>query len=396
MTGEVVDGELDAVSRAAAYALLQKQGFFPTLLEEAKEHATGLRALTVAPKKIKKKDVAEFTRGLADLLDSGVSLARALTILKDQVKSNKPLLELINLIHQEVIGGNTFSSALAKHPKIFPPLYSSMIYSGEVAGTLPAVLNELEQIFESDEEIKSKVKSAMAYPVMMAIVGIGTVWILLAFVIPKLAKMFADMGQALPFLTQMLLTASAIASRWWYVFLGGVVGGWVFLRQFYRTKPGRLLIDKIKLSVPVFKDLELKSEVSRFARTLSSMLHSGIPILTAMKIVTDILSNQVIVHELAGVQVELKEGSSLSDALKRCKTIPLPVKNVVAVGEESGNLEASLKKTGEAYSREVERTIKVLTSLMEPAMILVMGLVVGFMVVAMLLPIFDINLAGVK
>ncbi len=392
-SGEFVEGELEAVNSTAAYLALQKEGFFPTLLEEVKEQKTIHRLFSTTVKRVKRKDLAEFTRGLADLLESGVPLSRALSILKDQVQS-KSLGRLILVLYQDVVGGETFSAALAKYPNVFPVLYSNMVYSGEVAGTLPAVLGELEALLESDEEIKAKVQSAMAYPLIMAVVGVGTVWALLAFVIPKIAKMFADMGQKLPLVTQLLLDTSAIVSQFWYVFLIAAVIGGAMFQQFYRTKPGRLFVDQIKLNTPIFKELEIKSEVSRFTRTLSSMLHNGIPILTAIKIVTDILTNQVIVQELSGIQGDLKEGVSLSNALKRCKTIPLAVKNVVAVGEESGNLESSLRKISEAYSREVERTIKTLTSLMEPMMILVMGLIVGFMVVAMLLPIFDLKVTA--
>ena len=394
ISGEMITGELEATNKNAAYTGLQKQGFFPTFLEEVNDQTNGLRSLITVSKGIRKNDIGHFTRGLADLLNSGVSLARALTILKNQVPHNKPLLELIDWVYQDIIRGNTFSDALAKHPKVFSAFYCNMVYSGEASGTLSSVLNELDQIFERDEEIRVKIQSAMAYPIVMAIVGIGTIWILMAFVIPRITHMFADMGQPLPILTRVLAAISAIASQWWFVFLiGGIVGLGLFL-QFYRTKPGKLLVDRIKLSIPLLKEIELKSEVSRFTRTLASMMHSGIPILTAIKIVSDILSNQVIANEISAIQAELKEGESLSNALKHCKTIPLAVKSVVAVGEESGNLESALKRTGEIYNKEVDRTIKVMTSLMEPLMILVMGLIVGFIVIAMMLPIFDIKITG--
>ncbi len=390
-SGEWVEGELESANKSGAYALLQRQGFFPTLLEESKDQAVSETGHWVYSKKIKWKDIANFTRGLADLLDSGVPLSRALTILKDEV-THRALKNLIQVLHEEVLGGSSFSSALAKHPRVFSSLYTNLIYSGETSGTLPTVLNELNSFFEQEEELKGKIQVAMAYPLLMLGVGAITIGILLVFIIPKIVSVFVTMGETLPIPTQILLAISQfLRQRWWFVLVCLFSAG-VITRQLYRSTQGKYWIDRVKLSLPLFKDLELKSEISRFCRTLSSMLHNGIPIMTAIHVSNDIVMNQVIAREIASLHGQIKEGESLSEAVARCKTFPKDVKGVIAVGEESGHLEQTLGKVGMRYLREVNQSVKIMTSLLEPAMILFLGSLVGFIVIAMLLPIFEISL----
>lgn len=395
MNGEIVEGELESASKSAAYTSLQKQGFFPTWLEEIKE-GTKLQTLAAFfPKRIKKRDLAGFTRGLAGLVDAGVPLSQALTILKEEVQ-NKALAELIRILHQEVMGGEAFSEALAKYPQIFSSLYIHFIYAGEISGTLPKVLTELDEFFEQEEELRGKIQAALAYPLAILGFGILTIWFLLVFITPKIVSVFVAMGQALPIATQILLIISrAIQEKWWVLLLVVVVGSF-FLKGFYQSRKGRLWIDNMKLSIPFSRELELKLEISRFCRTLALLLHHGIPIMTAIRAANDILNNRVISEEITALQGKVKEGESLSGAMARCKTIPKDVKSVIAVGEESGRLEQALGKLGDYYFREVNQKLKIVMSLIEPLMILLLGGMVGFMVIAMLLPIFEINLGSTR
>jgi type II secretory pathway component PulF len=324
-------------------------------------------------------------------VDAGVPLSQALTILKGEVQ-NKALAELIQILHQEVMGGEAFSEALAKHPRVFSSLYIHFIYAGEISGTLPNVLTELDEFFEQEEELRGKIQAALAYPLAILGFGILTIWFLLVFITPKIVSVFVAMGQALPIPTQILLIISrAIQEKWW-VFLLVVVVGSFFLKGFYQSRKGRLWIDNMKLSIPFSRELELKLEISRFCRTLALLLHHGIPIMTAIRAANDILNNRVISEEITALQGRVKEGESLSGAMARCKTIPKDVKSVIAVGEESGRLEQALGKLGDYYFREVNQKLKIVMSLIEPLMILLLGGMVGFMVIAMLLPIFEINL----
>ena len=388
---EVTTGTLEAETKQAAISKLSQMGYFPIDVSEvsaAEERAKGIGYALL--KKIGSRDLTTFTRQLSNLLGSGVTLLRALDVLADQTE-NSYLARIVRDIHDQVKDGKTLSQSLAGHPKIFSSVYVNMVGSGEVGGSLEDVLNRLADFAEKEDEVRTKIHTAMAYPILMAVVGVGTIIVLLAFVIPKLVTMFEDMGQILPLPTRMLVSLSGwLTSYWW------LIAALIFLIIFVvkrrqRSQEGRLAMDRLKLRMPLLGDLIQKAEIARFGRTLGTLLSNGVPILQSIDVVSQTMTNEVLRQEVKKLHTNVAQGLSLTRSIKENSQFPGFVVNLVAVGEEGGLLERSLLRIADTYEREVDRTVKVMTALLEPAMILVMGGVVGFIVISMLLPIFQIN-----
>jgi type II secretory pathway component PulF len=281
---------------------------------------------------------------------------------------------------------------LSNFPKLFPSLYVSLVKSGEASGRLDEALEELAEFIDKEEELKSKIRTALAYPALMIVVGIATVFVLVSFVIPKLAGMFADFGQALPLPTRILINISDIFARYWLWLL--LIGVAIIVLVVKRgvTATERLAIDRIKLRLPLVGGIVRKQIIVRFARTLALLLRSGIPVFQALEVTTPIMGNEVFARELEDVRKEVVDGSSLATSMRKKLCFPSFVSNMVGVGEEGGRLDKVLAEVASAYSREVDSKVKVAISLLEPAIILVLGLVVGFIVLAMLLPILQLTL----
>jgi type II secretory pathway component PulF len=274
---------------------------------------------------------------------------------------------------------------------MFSSLYVSMVKSGETSGSLENVLLRLAEFQESQDELNSTVRRAMAYPALMAIVGLITIFVLITFVIPKIVSMFQDLNQALPIPTVILLNISNFVRNFWWAILGLILLLYFTFARLFKTEEGKLFIDKVKLRFPIAGQLTLRAEIARFARTLSTLLENGVPILEALNVVIDIMENEILKRDARLAQREVREGSNLAGGLNKGDNFPAFVTNMIAIGEESGTLEKALLKVAIAYEREVDKTIKVMTSLLEPLMILTVGLVIGFIVIAMLLPIFEIS-----
>ncbi|MEE8074176.1 MAG: type II secretion system F family protein, partial [Candidatus Binatia bacterium] len=332
-----------------------------------------------------------FTRQLSDLLEAGLTLMRALTVLRDQTESPR-LREILDDVASHVRDGKSFSDALAVYPKVFPPIYVSMVRSGEVGGILGGVLSRLADFSEKEEDLQGKVRAALAYPVLILLVGMGTIAVLLIFVVPKLVVLFEDVGQVLPLPTQILIGVSrGLATYWWLILIIGALGGFLVKRG-QLSQGTRLAIDRIKLRLPVWGALIKKVEIARFARSLSTLLSHGVPILQAMQAVVQATGNELLKRELQKIGDLLRGGTTLSQGMRQGRIFPSLVTNMVSVGEEAGSLDRSLIKIADTYERDSDRAMKMMTALVEPVMILVMGSIVGFIVVSMLLPIFQIDL----
>jgi len=392
---EITQGVIEANNQTEALNKLSMKGYFPisvvlkddnVVIEQEKKKKPSLNFFT----RITIKDLAEFTRSLADLLDSGVPLFRAVQILAQQC-TNTALKVVLEDIQNSIRDGKTLHESLSKNPRVFTPLYINMVKSGEIGGMLETVLNRLADFAEKEDEIRSKIKSAMAYPLLMLSVGVLSVTVLLTFVIPRLVQLFSDMGQALPIPTQILIAVSTGLTQYWWIITITIIVLFYTFQRWKKSEEGGLIYDRIKLKIPVIKDLILKEEVARFGRTLSTLLNNGVPIIQSLNIIKDTIKNKVIRNELAVAADEISRGAKLGECLKRCGNFPPLFVNMVAVGEESGHVEKSLEKVAESYDKQVDRTIKTFTTILEPLMIIVLGSILGAIVISMILPIFDLS-----
>jgi type IV pilus assembly protein PilC len=387
--GRMLGGTMEADSEDAAIARLRQLGYAPVSVEA--EKGAGLKTELRLPGtgRVKLKDLAVFSRQFATMINSGLSLLRALTILGEQT-SNRRLAEVITLVRAEVEKGASLSGSLAKHPKVFNRLYVSMVRAGEIGGFLDQVLVKVAETFEKEVELRSKIRSAMTYPVVVFAMVVGIVAAMLLFVVPTFAGLYASLGGTLPLPTRLLMGASDALRRFFIPILLAV-GGLVFgFRKWKATQRGRYFLDRFKLKVKVFGPLFHKSALSRFTRTLATLIRSGVPILQALEIVGETVNNAVISRAVRDVQDSVREGESLATPLARHATFPPMVVQMMAVGEETGALDTMLSKVADFYDQEVEAAVASLTSLIEPILIAVMGAAVGGMVVALYLPLFNI------
>lgn len=388
---EVVTGFLEADNERIALSKLREMGYHPLMIteQEQKKPLLSLPAFNFL-KGIRRKEVNLFVRQLSDLINAGLPLTRSLEILKAQTP-NKALKGVVEDLKRQVQEGISFSEALSAHPKVFPPIFSSMVKAGEAGGMLEEVLLRIADLGDEEEELRGRVKTALIYPSFLAIVGLTTIFIMLSFVFPTFISLFEDMGQDLPAPTRLLIAICSFMDRFWWTFLLLLGLGIVSLKRYYADPKGRRLIDLYRLKIPIYGELVKKVEIARFAHILGALLDNGVSMLQSLRTVMDTLSNQVIIDDLAEIYEEVSRGESLAQGLLRSPIFPPMVGNMLAVGEESGNLGGLAHKVASSYEREVERTVKVVTSLLEPVLILVLGSMVGFLVISMLLPLFQLS-----
>ena len=380
-----------ADNKKAAMQKISERGLFLLTIEEYLKSKESIRKETSLFKgKVKLKDITNFTRQLSDLLESGLTIVKALDVLHQQTE-NRRLKEIILDIRDYCMDGNPLSSALSRHSRIFSNLFTSMVASGEAGGALGIMLMRIADFNDRQLEIETKVRSALAYPILMSIVGFITILVLLTFVIPKMMTLFGDLGQNLPLPTLILIRINRILTHYWWMVIAVIASIFFLISRVYRTKEGRISFDRIKLNIPIIGNLTKKIEIARFARTLATLLNNGVPILEALRIVGETIDNAVIKEEIRKAASAVKEGSNVAGGFAKSKIMPVLVINMMAVGEEGGQLEKALFKVAQGYERESDSAIKIMMSLLEPAMILILGAIVGFIVIAMLLPIFEIN-----
>ncbi|MCF8127572.1 MAG: type II secretion system inner membrane protein GspF [Deltaproteobacteria bacterium] len=394
-TGKIVTGVLERDTERKVVAELQTRGLIPMRITLAKGNGKGL-GLNLSEQLlnlfhgVSSKDVMVFTQDLATLLEAGLPVDRALTLLIESADKER-FKSVVGDILKTVQGGGYLSDALAKHPRAFTSFYVSMVRAGEAGGVLEAVLSRLGEFLESAQELKDYIKSAMVYPIFLVSVGGLSIIILLTFVIPKFSIIFSDMGQTLPLSTRFLLGVSHSLQSYWWVILLALGTGYFFLRKYLKTPAGRLKFDRKKMKFPLFGELIKKVEVARFARTLGTLTRSGVPILQALMLVKDILGNKVVSGAMENVYTRVKEGDRLSKPLRDTGIFPPLAIQMITVGEETGRLDSMLLRVAESYEKMVRSMVKRLISLLEPAMILFMGLLVGFVVVSMLMAVFSMN-----
>ncbi len=389
--GSTVTGTLQAESERSALDSLGRQGVFPIEIESRAEAgpAAGAGRRRVV-RRIKPDDVALFTRQLADLLRAGVPLNRALTTLSQQT-SNRELSETIADLRKEVSAGKSLHEAVGKFPRIFTSLYISMIRAGETGGFLEDVLARLALFIEKDQELRSRVKSALAYPTLLIVIGAGAVGFLLVFFIPRFSEIFDKMGSNLPLPTQIVMAVSGFFRDYWVLVFAGLIVLLVVWSRLVATVTGRHFVDRVKLRVPLFGDIVRKNAVSRFARTLGTLLKSGVPILGALAISKEAMANVILMEDIDEASAGVKQGRSLAEILRQSRYFPVMVVDMIAVGEEGGNLEEVLVSVADSYDVQVDRAVRVFISLFEPALLLLMASIVGFIVISMLLPVFTLS-----
>ncbi len=392
-SGKPVKGYRDAENPRALRALLRKEGVMLTSAqEEAEQKKKPKREIDLlAPlRRITTSDVAIMTRQLATLVRAGIPLVDSLSALTEQVEKEQ-MVRVLSAVRENIKEGPAFSKSLAMHPKVFPPLYVNMVAAGEASGMLEAVLERLADFTENQARLKGKVTAALAYPVLMSFIGIVLVGFLMVTVVPKVTSIFDNLGHALPWYTRLLIFVSDIVAGFWWALILLAVGGAYWFRR-WKSKPGgRLRWDTLRLQFPIFGRLNLLVSVARFARTLSTLLASGVQLLPAMEIGKNVLENaklETVITEAIG---SIREGESIAEPLKRSGAFPPMVTHMIAVGEKSGQLENMLENVCRAYEADVETKVAALTSLLEPLMILILGGVVGFIVMAILMPLIQMN-----
>lgn len=395
-SGKNSNGIIDADSGIAARQKLRKSGLFPVEVKETtsapkpSDITSGSVSVSAFFKRVKAVEISVITRQLSILLAAGVPLVGALDALVSQL-TNPLLKKNLAQIKESVNEGNSLAFSLSRHSKLFSNVYINMVRAGEASGSLDVVLERLAEYGEHQETLRGRFKAALAYPIFMSLVGGLVLFFLIAFIVPNITQVFSEMHHTLPLPTLILISLSSfLKSFWWLMVILGV-GIVVSARQFVKTPKGRPIWDLVKLRSPVFGSINQKIALARFARTLGTLLESGVPLLTALDIVRNIVNNVLIAKDIDSASEEIEAGKSLAVPLGQSPWFPAIAVQMVAVGEQSGELEAMLQKIADAYERDVESQIMAMTSMLEPIMILVMAAFVGFVVVAILLPIFEMN-----
>jgi len=385
-------GEQMAISREAVIDLLRKESIFVTSVEKKKEEIDFSKLLKFdfsVGSGVSEKDVVLFTRQFATMISAGLPLVQCLEILSSQSK-NPAFSKLITQVQSDVEGGSTYTDALRKHPKVFNDLYISMVSAGEIGGILDTILDRLAVHIEKIMKIKKKIIGAMVYPAVTLGVAVVVVIILLIYVIPTFAQMFSGMGGSLPWLTQAVIDISyGLKNNALFIAAGTILSGFG-LKKFHQTDQGRTQIDKLLLKTPVVGDLITKASVAKFTRTLGTLIGSGVPILEGLEIVAKTSGNKVIERSLNRSRQSISEGKPISEPLGEDKIFPPMVVQMIAVGEATGALDSMLQKIADFYDDEVDVSINTLTSLLEPVLMVFLGLTVGTVVIAMYLPIFKL------
>jgi general secretion pathway protein F len=392
-TCKAVRGVRDAENPKVLRAALRRDGILLTLAnEEAAGKAKSSREIDLFKyfRRVGAADVAILTRQLATLVRAGIPLVESIGALVDQVEKEE-LKRVLTVVREKLNEGTSFAKALEQHPKAFPPIFVNMVAAGEASGTLEQVLERLADFMEAQARLRSKVSAALAYPVLMAIIGMLLISVLMVAVVPKVTAIFESLDRALPWYTQVLIGTSNFLAGYWWLLSMMIAGGIWWFRRWKKTAEGRMRWDAICLKAPIFGRLLRMLAVARFAKTLATLLAAGVPLLKAMEIVKNVLDNALLEKVVEDATGSIREGESIADPLKRSGQFPPIVTHMIAVGEKSGQLEQMLESVAEAYDAQVETNVQALTSLLEPLMIVVMGAAVGFIAFAIMMPLIQMN-----
>jgi len=386
--GKRVAGTIDSTGRKGASQLLRERGVFTTALEPLGARRPGYRLWFGGGQRVPTAELAAATRQLATLLGAGLALDDALGTVAEQTEISLLQRTLIGL-REDVRQGEALHAALARQPRIFPDLYVSIVRVGEDSGTLDQALQRMADFLENQARIRSRIQAALAYPLLMSLVGVGVLAFLFTFVVPKITRMLAEMGQALPWPTILLIEVNRIFTGYWWLLLPLLAAGSYLIDRYRRTERGRLHIDRLLLDTPLLGRLQLLIATARFARTLATLLGNGVPLLKALEIARSLLGNSNLRRAIETAGQRIQEGGSLAVALRESALFPPMLIQVTAAGEKSGQLEEMLLRVADSYEHQTDLAISGLLALLEPLMILVMGGIVGFVVLAILLPIFQ-------
>jgi len=386
-TGKLVRGALEAISQEEVAEKLRRMGYAPVTITEAFA-GLKLEQLEWNFRRIKTKDIVMFNIQLANMLNAGLSIISSLDTLQKQ-SENKRLSDIIGRVSRSVETGESFSQALAKHPRVFPNLLVSMVKAAEASGGLDKVLNRYAEFAEAQADLQQKIKEALYYPVILIVAAAGVIVFIATVLIPKFVEIFTRAGISLPLPTIILYGMGTAIRQFWYVIILSGVLIVLGLRRYVRTKTGRFRFDKVSLKLPILGPIVRKSCISRFARTLATLVGSGVPILESLDIVSDVVNNQVLGRVIGQMRQSVEKGERLAESLKVSEEFPPDIIQMISVGEESGNLERMLNKISDFYDRATGYSIKKLVASLEPILLLGMGAVVAFTMASMLLPMFN-------
>ncbi|MFO8089425.1 MAG: type II secretion system inner membrane protein GspF [Desulfatiglandaceae bacterium] len=392
--GKTTKGIVDADSPQAARQKLRGSGIYPVEVKESgssqKESPGRSISMSARFSRVSSAEVTAATRQLAILIGAGVNLVAALDALMAQ-SGNPAFKRVMAQVKESVNVGNSLAHALSQHPKLFSQIYVNMVRAGEASGSLEMVLARLADFSESQQALTSRFKAALAYPILMMLIGSLILFFLITFIVPNITRIFVEMQQTLPLPTVFLIGASSFLKSFWWLLLGAAAGILVAASRIVKSERGRRIWDEIRLRAPLMGGIQIRMAMARFGRTLGSLLRSGVPVLTALTIVRNIVNNNAIADAIDDAMENIGQGTSIAGPLSRSRWFPPMVVQMISVGEQSGELEGMLDKIADVYEREAENRLMAMTSILEPLMILVMGVVVGFIVISILLPIFEMN-----
>ena len=390
--GKVVEGTLQAVDQRAVVAQLEEQGQLPITVTSDQEGGLFGREVSLPwrRKRVPQQDLLAFTQELSTLLSAGLPLDRSLGILTE-LTENEYFSEIIKDLLREIKGGKSLSEALGMYPRVFPKIYSNMVKAGEMGGVLNQILEHLVEYLESAEELRSYFKSSLIYPAAVALVAGGAIIIMLTVVIPKFAEIFENAGAPVPLPMKIMLTASGTLTSYWWLILLAVAGAWALFHRHINTHEGRLSWDRRLLTMPVLGSVFQKLEVSRFSRTLGTLLNSAVPLIQSISIVKEIVGNQAIASTMEKIKAGVKKGEGLVAPIRESGIFPLFALHLLQVGEETGQLDTMLLRVADTYDRELRVALKRFIALFEPAMIVIMGVLIGVIVVSLMYSIFSIH-----
>ncbi|MGH9341385.1 MAG: type II secretion system F family protein [Acidobacteriota bacterium] len=390
--GKVIEGTMEAADQQTALARLEEQGQLPIKILSAAGGGIlgGEIRLPWKREKVPQRELLIFTQELSTLIHAGLPLDRSLTILSD-LTENEYLQGIVKELLREIKGGKSLSEALAMYPQVFPKIYMNMVKAGEMGGALDQILDRLTEYLESAEELRNYFISSLIYPAILAFVGITSIAIMMLFVIPKFAAIFENAGAPVPLPMKIMLAASAILTSYWWLILLVIIGSIVLIRRRLQSEEGRLDWDQRVLRMPMLGPLFQKMEVSRFSRTLGTLLKSAVPLISSINIVKEIVGNKVVAAAMEPIKSGVKKGEGLANPIREAGIFPPFALHLLEVGEETGRLDVMLLQIADTYDRDMRTALKRLVALFEPAIILVMGLIIGVMVVSMLYSIFSIN-----
>ena len=388
--GNLVVGKLEADSIPIVVTRLREMGYLPVSVQPAK--GKGLKTEIIIPglsDRVKPKEVAVFTRQFATMVDSGLSISRSIAVLAAQVE-NKQFAITLRHIHDDLDSGLGLSAALAKHPKVFDNLYISMVAAGEIGGSIDIVLKNIAENLEKQVDLNRKVKGAMTYPIIVVCVITVIVTVMMVVIVPIFKKLFASLGGKLPLPTRILISISDTVASWRVVLVILFLGVAAFLfRRYIKTEKGRRVWDRFKMRPPIFGPVTHKAGLSRFAATLSSLLSAGVPAMEALDITANASGNSIIADAVMEVKARVREGNSFAEPMSRLDVFPTLIVQMVEVGEQTGALDDMLQRVSDFYIGEVDQTVDNLTSILEPFLVVIMGVVIGAIIISLYLPMFD-------